>query len=368
MEKLCLYFLLILLSNPTLAAVGKITEQPNSPASIQRNKEVIVGTKGAGVEMNDTINTKQGKVGIVFVDDTKVQVNENSKLIIDDFVYDAKAKTGKLAMKMALGTVRYASGQISHNSNQNVNITTPTATIAVRGTDFTATVDEVGASTIILLPTCPPGRTPIDIDKECYTGIIDVITEAGMVTLTKPFEATKVTDSSLKPLKPVILNLSIDAINNMLIVSPPPEIDKREKETTVAARGALDQNFLKEESLTNALDEQNKQTFSNKLSRNLLDQNFLENILDIINAQLAAEMNLLNTTPSGLLPDYRASTGIIVAIDEPNITLCRDDGSNIQCVTTPTTQSSTIIQQQGSIEIKNRINSGGNTMITLRQN
>ena len=133
-------------------------------------------------------------------------------------------------------------------------------------------------------------------------------------------------------------------------------------------KNALDQNFLKEEQLTNVLDDQSKQTFQDKLSRNLLEQNFLENILDIINAQLAAELNLLNSTPSGLLPDYRATSGVVVEIDEPNVTLFRDDGSNRMSVTTPTTQSSTIYMHQGSIEVKNRINSGGTTTITLRQN
>jgi hypothetical protein len=362
---LCLMFL----SLPSLAApVGSITEQLNAVPSIQRDKHTLSGSKGTGVEMNDAIRTTRGKVGITFKDDTTVQVNENSRLVIDDFVYDPKAKSGKLAMKVALGTVRYASGQIAHNNNQNVNITTPTATIAVRGTDFSATVDEVGGSTIILLPTCPFGRIPLDIARDCYTGIIDVITEAGMVTLTKPFEATKVTDGSLKPMKPVILNLSPDAINNMLIVSPPKELQRQEDQTRMQARGALDQNFLKEDQLTNVLDEQEKQTFQDKLSRNLLEQNFLENVLDIINAQLAAELNLLNSTPSGLLPDYRATSGVVVEIEEPNVTLFRDDGSNVMSVTTPTNQNSTIHMYQGSIEIKNRINTGGTTTITLRQN
>jgi hypothetical protein len=271
-------------------------------------------------------------------------------------------------MKVALGTVRYASGQIAHNNNQNVNIQTPTATIAVRGTDFSATVDEVGASTIILLPTCPPGRTPLDIAKDCYTGIIDVITEAGMVTLTKPFEATKVNDSSLKPMKPVILNLSMDAINNMLIVAPPKELQKQEDQTRTQARGALDENFFKEEGLNNALDEEAKETFNDKLSTNLLEQDFLANVLDIISAQMAAQLNLLNTTSNKLLPDYIATTGVTVEIEEPKITLGRDDGSNRFYVTTPTNQNSTIQMHQGSIDVKNRINSGGTTIITVRQN
>ena len=103
--------------------------------------------------MEDAVKTSQGKVGITFADDTKVQVNENSRLVIDEFVYDPKAKTGKLALNMASGTVRYASGAIAHNNPNRVAINTPTATIAVRGTDFTATVDELGASTVILLPS-----------------------------------------------------------------------------------------------------------------------------------------------------------------------------------------------------------------------
>ena len=63
-------------------------------------------------------------------------------------------KTGTLSIKASLGTIRYASGLIAKNSKQNVKIETPTATIGVRGTDFTMTVDELGGSTIILLPSC----------------------------------------------------------------------------------------------------------------------------------------------------------------------------------------------------------------------
>jgi hypothetical protein len=364
------YIILCFVFLPTLAlsAVGKITEQVNAVPSIQRDKETISGAKGTGVEMNDAIKTTRGKVGITFADDTKVEINENSRLVIDDFVYDPKAKSGKLAMKVALGTVRYASGQIAHNNNQNVNINTPTATVAVRGTDFTATVDEVGASTVILLPTCPGNRIPIDVSKDCYTGIIDVITDGGIVTLTKPFEATKVYDRSIAPMKSVILNLGFDMLNNMLIVSPPKEIQKEEDKQRSVHVNALSVDFLKENSLVNALDAQQKEVFQDKLSRNLLDQNFLANVLDIINAQMAAQLDLLNNSKSGLLPDYVATSGVVAEVDDNNVTLSRNDGSNTQSVTVPKNQNSTIKQQQGSVEIINRVNSGGTTVITLRQN
>ena len=104
--------------------------------------------------MQDTVKTGNGTTAIKFLDDTRVDVTKHSKLIIDEFVYDPNTQTGGLTLKAALGTVKYASGQIAKTSKQNIKIQTPTATIGVRGTDFTMTIDEVGSSTIILLPSC----------------------------------------------------------------------------------------------------------------------------------------------------------------------------------------------------------------------
>jgi hypothetical protein len=67
-----------------------------------------------------------------------------------------------------------------------------------------------------------------------------------------------------------------------------------------------------------------------------------------------------------VLPDYRKSSGVVAIKDDLTVTLCRDNG-DIICVTTPNTQNSLITQQQGSVEIKNRVNQGGNTIITLIQ-
>jgi len=49
-------------SSSSHAAIGKVTEQLNTPPSIQRDKQTLTGAKGTGVEMNDAIRTQQGKV------------------------------------------------------------------------------------------------------------------------------------------------------------------------------------------------------------------------------------------------------------------------------------------------------------------
>jgi hypothetical protein len=318
----------------------------------------------------DTLRTTQGKLAITFVDDTKVQMTENSKLLIDDFVYDPKNKSaGKLSMKVALGTARYASGAVAHNNPNSVSINTPTATIAVRGTDFTATVDEIGRSTIILLPSCPKGW--LDIEKDCKTGKIEVITDEGKVIMDQAFQATRVDSKETKPFKPVILNLSEDQINNLLILSPPKELresDADRARNKLSAKGALDVDFLAENKLIDVLDKEQKEMYQDKLSQNLLDNDFLANVLDIVNQQLAAQMDFLGKAKSGLLPDYNALTGVKVELDEPEVTLCRESNGDTQCITTRTGQSATIYQTQGSVEIKNRVNSGGGTTISVTQN
>lgn len=316
--------------------------------------------------MSDAIRTAQGKVGITFDDNTRVQVNENSKLVIDDFVYDPKKGSGKLALNMALGTVRYASGQIAKNDPQKVAVNTPSATISVRGTDFTATVDEVGASTIILLPSCPNDRktrTKDDIEANCVTGSIIVESDAGQVILNQAFQATRVANRSALPAKPVILRLSEDAINNMLIVAPPKEIKGGQTEIK-ASTNPLDKDFFKFEGLDNVLEAQMANMYQDKLSRNFLDNSYLANLFEQMGNALNEDF--LKDTDN-MLPDYRRSSGIVVVKDDPTVSLCRDTGSDVMCVTTPQAQNSTIFMTQGSLEFKNRVNQGAGTTITLIQ-
>ena len=141
----------LLIASSAWADIGSVTESSGT-AIIKRGKDTIQIAKGTEIKINDKVETKNGKVKIVFKDDTNVTVTESSSLVIDDFVYDPKSGTGKLGLKAAAGTVRYVSGSIAKDP-KNVKINTPTAAIAVRGTDFVMAVSETGASMIMLMTT-----------------------------------------------------------------------------------------------------------------------------------------------------------------------------------------------------------------------
>mgnify|MGYP005739605789 FL=1 len=207
----CLLILLLVISCETVvASIGSVTESKGSSV-IERDKDILDVSIDLNVQSMDTVATENGRVRIDFVDDTRVDVTENSRLVIDEFVYDTKQKTGSLSLKASLGTIRYASGQIAKNSKQNVTVSTPSATIGIRGTDFAMIVDEIGGSMITLLPSC-------DTSGMCVVGEIVVESDVGQVIMNQAFQTTVVSSSGTPPSPPVVLELSESDMNNMLII------------------------------------------------------------------------------------------------------------------------------------------------------
>jgi hypothetical protein len=213
--------LLLLVSVPAFAGVGSISDFKGG-GSVKRGAKVAPAAKGSNIEKNDTVSTNsQGRFKITFVDATTVNITQNSRLIIDDFVYDGNNKSkGKLGLKLALGTARYTSGGIAHSNARGVGIRTPTATIAVRGTDFVMSVDEAGRSTVVLVPECYNDKDITKINFDCPAGAIDVITASGVVSLNKPFQATVVENAYAPPAPPVVINPTMKGMDNNIQISP----------------------------------------------------------------------------------------------------------------------------------------------------
>ena len=209
----------MLLAGSVLADIGSVTESSGT-AVIKRGKETISVAKGTVVAMNDRIETKNGKVKVVFKDATAVTVTESSALVIDDFVYDPKSGSGKLGLKAAAGTVRYVSGAIAKDP-KNVKINTPTAAITVRGTDFVMAVGETGSSMIMLMPTCEIEQGVNLRGLTCGSGAIDVETPSGTVSMNRPYQATIVETAGQAPMPPVTVNLGGAPIGTNLLIAPP---------------------------------------------------------------------------------------------------------------------------------------------------
>jgi hypothetical protein len=354
--RLVLVLLLTLISvHNTHAAVGKVTEQ-SGPTEIVRNKKSMESKVNSPVEMNDTIVTAKAKAKLTFEDNTTVNITEQSKLVIDDFVYDPKKGSGKLAMKMVMGTARYASGQIAKSNPQNVAVNTPTATVAVRGTDFSMTVDELGRSLIMLLPSCDK--------KTCVTGAISVKNDAGEVFMDQPFQTTIVTALNVMPSKPVIVSIDPNNINNMLIVVPPKET-KEDDEKQSNTINPLDLNFLDRDLLK--YDELNKDYLVfDFLGMNYLEVNLLPNMLDeSTRALMASQESLLEQAT--MLPGYSEASGLKYGVTDEGKLILTKAAQHTAFVVVNKEASLVLNISQDAVPLYQKVNSGGTTTINIIQ-
>ena len=342
------------------AAIGNVVVQ-EGVTSVEREGTESDLDLDSDIMFMDNIKTGRGELGITFVDDTNVAVSSQSSLIIDEFVYDPNNADGsRLVLKVAAGTVRYASGNIARLNKQNVVIRTPTAKIIVRGTAFSMTVDEIGQSLIILLP---------NVDGS--VGEISVESDIGQVILTRAFQATSVRSRESTPSPPKILDLTESQINNMLIIKPPKE--KVDLETAAAEqkkRKSLS-NFLDEERELdkNCLEEecegQEEEGGFTSLDINPLDVSLLLNILEELNKKYKRPNTILTSTISntdGRVAGFNPDTLVITLIEGDTVQLIREyDSSIIDIILDRMDGHKINIDQKGSVVPEIRTDEAGYT-------
>ena len=321
--------LLTILSKPVSSSVGEIGQIKGSGVLEREGKIVIDGDVGVNVKSMDEAVTANGTMRIDFVDETRVELTEQSRLVIDEFVYDPANDIGSLSMKASLGTVRYASGQIAKKYKQNVKIRTPSATIGVRGTDFIMVVDEMGGSMITLLPSC-------DTAGMCYVGEIEVQTDAGFVVLNQAFQATQTVHGMRKPTPPVILDINEDQLNNLLILRKRTPIDEYAEEEMQRRRKLADflgVDFLEFDGLDgDALKDSIEGIWKTALDEtDFMLADMLHDMLDKLNEALAAlfrdelarqNARLLTNVPT---VGFDPKTQIRLDIEEPFYVWQRED-------------------------------------------
>jgi len=341
------------------ADIGDISEL-NGSAQIVRDKPYDANLKFA-IQSNDEAITTNGRMAITFLDDSVVKLTEHSRLLIDEYIYDPDPSKSKMAITFGLGTARFITGNLNRIDKQNITLKTPTANIAIRGTDFTATVDELGRSLIILLPDA----------SGLSSGEIEVVTAMGTVLLNKPYQATTVSVFESAPSKPVILDLTLDVIDNMLIVTPP----KKEKityaeEVSTTQESILDFNELDIDYLDVDYLGDDELEFT-ELDINFLDVNYLEDLLNVLDALAIAEdedalAQATSTQISGTLLGKDPDTQITTLITGNVVSLRREVNESVRLDLNGSDAYTVIFIQDGVSNVI-KVNGGSDSTITITQ-
>ena len=256
--------------------IGDIRESTGS-GYLTRNSEQVGNEIGKEILLKDEAQTVNGRMKIVFLDDEVLDMTEHTYAYIDEAYYDPNPSLSRMSIRMAQGTARFTSGAGLKIKKANVNVSTPTAQITIKGTDFTTSVDELGRSLIILLPD----------EYGSPSGEIVVSNDGGETILNQAYQATMVSSIETPPTSPVtIQNITPAIIDNMFIVNPPTEvkqaIEEQAQDDLNQDQGILDVDFLEFNELEqDALEETMEEDFT-ELDIDMLDVDFLTDLLDVV--------------------------------------------------------------------------------------
>jgi hypothetical protein len=97
------------------------------------------------VYFRDTLQTvRDGAMHLTLRDNSVLRLGSSASAVIDEFVYDPSGN-GKLAASVSAGIARFITGKLK---SEQIAVRTPSATIGVRGTDFSVWVETTGRTTI----------------------------------------------------------------------------------------------------------------------------------------------------------------------------------------------------------------------------
>jgi hypothetical protein len=91
---------------------------------------------GAPVFTNQEVSTGEAsRLELTFDDGTMLTLGEKAEMVLDSFIYSPDEGTGTMTMAVK-GAFRFVSGQVSKQRETQVAVTTPVATVGIRGTEF----------------------------------------------------------------------------------------------------------------------------------------------------------------------------------------------------------------------------------------
>ena len=258
-------------------SIGDIVES-TGVGGIVRNNETLPIDVGSDIVLYDEARTGNGRMLIEFLDKEELALTEHTQVYIDEVYYDPNPSLSKMSIRMVQGTARFASGNGAKIKKANINISTPTAQIAINGTDFTTTIDELGRSLVVLLPD----------DDGSASGEIVVINEGGETILNEPYQATMVSSFETPPTVAVTIgNITPSMIDNMFIVNPPQEVkiavQEQAQDDLNDDQGILEVDFLEFNELEkDELEETKEDLEYSALDIDALNVDLLVDVLDVI--------------------------------------------------------------------------------------
>jgi len=128
--------------NVAAERVGNIVNLSTSGQLLaeKANRSVKVLTQGSEIDNGDVLESQKNTYAqIKFLDDSEITLGPNTRFKIDNFSYiKDDPKEDHAIFSLIKGILRSITGELGHRSSGRSQLSTPTATIGIRGTNYIA--------------------------------------------------------------------------------------------------------------------------------------------------------------------------------------------------------------------------------------
>jgi hypothetical protein len=124
--------------------IGNVASVTGSASVIRNDKTITLKVKD-DIYLNDVVQTSANSaLGITFIDATTFNLKASTKITIDTYVYEDGGKSNAAIFDVARGTAAFVAASVAKTGD--MKITTPTATLGIRGTTGLVEVPEGAAA------------------------------------------------------------------------------------------------------------------------------------------------------------------------------------------------------------------------------
>jgi len=144
--KLALPLLMFAAGSAQAADIGQIKVSKGA-VTIDRAGNALPGNLGVHVQQGDVVKTgADGSVGITMSDNSLLSAGPNSVLALDQYAFDTTTNQGRFDTSLKKGTLAVVSGRLAKQSPGSMTVSTPSAILGVRGTEFVVSVNDTPAA------------------------------------------------------------------------------------------------------------------------------------------------------------------------------------------------------------------------------
>lgn len=149
-------------------------------------------TRGSEIRVGETVNTQEGRAQMRFTDGAFVSLQPQTEFKVENYVFEGRSTQNESAlMNLIKGGMRTITGLIGKTNRDGYKLQTSTATVGIRGTEFTVSYNADGSITAFV------AGGAISVANQAGT---TVVPGGRSVSVSSPSSAPQTTDE--KPFLP----------------------------------------------------------------------------------------------------------------------------------------------------------------------